>query len=139
MKEVILKRALTWEWVEAQIDIASEWVKKMPIRHVTGLPRGGLIPAVMISHRCNLKFIDNEAAKLLPTRMRRQVLVVDDIADSGETLLDLHDYDFLTLTLAYRFDSKYVPDKYCDFIEDKAWLVFPWESKDSDPVQDYLK
>ena len=71
--------------------------------------------------------------------MRRQVLVVDDIADSGETLLDLHDYDFLTLTLAYRFDSKYVPDKYCDFIEDKAWLVFTWESKDSDPVQDYLK
>jgi len=139
MKEVILKRELTWEWVEAQIDIASEWVKKVPIRYVTGLPRGGLIPAVILSHRGHLKFIDIEAAKLLPTRMRRQVLVVDDIVDSGETLLDLHDYDFLTLTLAYRFDSKYVPDKYCAVIEDKAWLVFPWERKDSDPVQDYLK
>jgi len=140
MKEVILKRALTWEWVEEQVDKVGMWLNcQEPVSFVTGLPRGGLIPAVLISHKYSIKYISLQKAKLLPERLRRRTLVVDDICDTGITFAEIDDYEFLTLALAYRNDSKYVPDKYCELIEDKRWLVFPWENKDSDSIQDYLK
>jgi hypoxanthine phosphoribosyltransferase len=140
MIQVTLKRELTWEWVEAQIEKVGMWLNcQEPIEFITGLPRGGLIPAVMISHKYGIKYIPIEQAKLLPQRSRHKTLVVDDIADTGITFAEIHDYDFLTLALAFRHNSKYVPDHYCELIEDARWQVFPWESKDSDSVQDYLK
>lgn len=140
MKEVVLKRALTWEWVEEQVEKIGMWVNcQEPITFVTGLPRGGLIPAVLISHKYNIKYISIQDAKALPERLRRKTLVVDDICDTGITFAEIHDYEFLTLALSFRHNSKYIPDKYCELIEDARWLVFPWENKDSDSVQDYLK
>jgi len=140
MKEVTIKELLTWEWVEKQVDKVGMWLNcQEPVSFVTGLPRGGLIPAVLISHKYSIKYISIEDAKLLPERLRRKTLVVDDICDTGITFAEIDDYEFLTLSLAYRVDSTYVPDKYCELIEDKRWLVFPWENKDSDSIQDYLK
>ena len=49
MIQVTLKRELTWEWVEAQIEKVGMWLNcQEPVEFITGLPRGGLIPAVMI-------------------------------------------------------------------------------------------
>lgn len=140
MKQVILKRELTWEWVESQIERMSTWINHQePIQYVTGLPRGGLIPAILISHKYGIKYIDLEKAKTLPAKTRRRTLLVDDISDTGISLRELHDYEFLTAALAFRTTSKYVPDHYCEVISDARWLVFPWENKDSDSIQDYLK
>ena len=140
MIEVTLKRALTWEWVEEQIEKVGMWINcQEPISFVTGLPRGGLIPAVLISHKYNIKYISIQDAKALPERLRRKTLVVDDICDTGITFAEIHDYDFLTLALAFRHNSKYVPDHYCEVVEDARWQVFPWENKESDSIQDYLK
>ena len=47
------------------------------IDSVMGLPRGGLIPAVMISHELGIPLVIN------PTK---NTLVVDDINDTGHTL-----------------------------------------------------
>jgi len=140
MREVIITRELTWEWVENQIDKIGLWLDcQEPLLYVTGLPRGGLIPAVLISHRYKIKFISFAEAKLLPTRLRHKTLVVDDICDTGITFAEIDAYEFLTLSLAFRHSSNYVPDKYCELIEDTRWLVFPWENKDSNSIQDYLK
>lgn len=140
MREVIITRDLTWEWVESQVDKIGMWLNcQEPIAYVTGLPRGGLIPAVLISHRYKINYISLADAKLLPTRLRHKTLVVDDICDTGITFAEIDAYEFLTLALAFRHNSKYIPDKYCELIDDARWLVFPWENKDSDYVQDYLK
>jgi len=140
MKRVVITRALTWEWVEEQVSKAAMWINcQEPIVFATGLPRGGLIPATLISYKYRIEYISIDNAKLLPLRLRRKTLVVDDICDTGVTFEQIKDYDFLTLALAYRENNRFVPDKYCELIEDKRWLVFPWENKDSDTIQDYLK
>ena len=47
------------------------------IDSVTGIARGGLIPAVMVSHKLDLPYVD---------AVGPNTLVIDDIADSGVTL-----------------------------------------------------
>lgn len=140
MKQVTIKRELTWEWVETQIAEMSMWINcQEPIQYVTGLARGGLIPAILISHKFGIKYIDLATAKTLPAKTRRKTLLVDDISDTGITFKELHDYEFLTVALAFRETSSYIPDHYCELLTDARWLVFPWENKDSDSIQDYLK
>ena len=70
---------LDWDEIDRLVDIlCKKIVTELPfIDSVTGLARGGLIPAVMISHRLNLPYV---------TQVSTNTLVVDDIADSGVTL-----------------------------------------------------
>jgi xanthine phosphoribosyltransferase len=63
----------------------------------------------------------------------KKVLVVDDIADSGDTLKavmkylenDFSDIDFSSATLFYKKTSIYKPDFWIN--ETKEWIEFFWE------------
>lgn len=62
------------------------------------------------------------------------VLVVDDIADSGETLEEVAgivaDQGFApvkTATLHKRYDTSFTPDFYVHDVETDAWIEYPWE------------
>lgn len=62
------------------------------------------------------------------------VLVVDDIADSGKTLERVvalvNDYDLApvkTATLHKRYSTTFSPDFYAHEVEDDAWIEYPWE------------
>jgi len=65
---------------------------------------------------------------------KRRVLVVDDIADSGETLLsvmeylekDFKDIEFRVATLFYKKSSLYEPHYWIN--EANAWIDFFWEA-----------
>lgn len=97
------------------------------ITSITGIKRGGLIPAVMISHKLNIPYVG---------RVNKDTLVVDDICDTGETLKK--SIALYTATLHYRPTARFIPDFYAKEVETE-WIVYPWERKDSDAVQDYLK
>ena len=97
------------------------------IKSVTGIERGGLIPAVMISHKLNIPYV---------TKINKDTLVVDDICDSGETLKNI--VAGYTATLHYKPTASYTPDFYAKEVGPE-WIIYPWERKDSEPVQDYLK
>lgn len=134
------KKFYDWEWVDEQINKIGEKLEAFEIpQFVTGVPRGGLIPAVLISHKFNIPFIGLEAAKTLPGELKKKILVVDDIADSGNTLEQIRRHNFKTATLARRYSSKYTPDLSGTEIRDDHWLVFPWENISSKPIQDYLE
>ena len=92
----------------------------------------------MMSHGFGIKYISYSSAKLLPADLRAKTLVVDDIADTGHTLEEASKLDFITSTLAMRAGSKTSPRLYGKLITDDRWLVFPWETLDSIPMQDYL-
>lgn len=111
---------------------------KTNIEYVTGVPRGGLIPAVMLSHYMNKKFKSYNEVIEMTNNIRQKVLVVDDISDSGETLYKAETFGFQTATLTVRHSTIFIPDFYGERIEDDRWLVFPWEREDSKTVQDYL-
>ena len=129
---------LSWKWVDQQINEIGDRLENVELEFVSGVPRGGLIPAVMMSHVFNIKYISYSSAKLLPKELRQKTLVVDDIADTGVTLKEASSLNFILATLCMRVGSKTHPRFYGELITDNTWLVFPWESIDSIPVQDYL-
>ena len=97
------------------------------IKSITGIQRGGLIPAVMISHKLNIPYVD---------RINKDTLVVDDICDTGETLKNT--IGMYTATLHYKPTAIFTPDFYSKEVGTE-WIVYPWERSDSETIQDYLK
>ena len=132
------KYFLSWKWVDEQLNNIGDRLEGVEVEFVSGIPRGGLIPAVMMSHAFGFKYISYTSAKLLPTELRKKTLVIDDIADTGHTLKEALELKFITSTLAMRVGSVATPRLYGELITDQRWLVFPWETLDSIPVQDYL-
>jgi hypoxanthine phosphoribosyltransferase len=122
---------ISWEDIDYLTDILCEKIiTDLPnIDSVFGLTRGGLIPAVIISHKLNLPWSE----VMLPN-----TLVIDDIADTGHTLINI--IGCYTATLHYKpHTSKFKPDIYAQLYEDNEWVIYPWEKKDSKPIADYLK
>jgi hypoxanthine phosphoribosyltransferase len=97
------------------------------IKSITGIQRGGLIPAVMISHKLHIPFV---------SRINKDTLVVDDICDTGETLKNT--IGMYTATLHYKPTAIFTPDFYSKEVGTE-WIVYPWERSDSESIQDYLK
>lgn len=129
---------LSWKWVDDQLNTIGDKLEGIELEFVAGIPRGGLIPAVMLSYAFGIKYISYSSAKLLPKDIRQKVLVVDDIADTGHTLKEAVELGFITSTLSIRSGTKTLPMYYGEHILDDRWLVFPWEKLDSVPMQDYL-
>ena len=133
------KKFYTWNWVNDQIDKIGEQLEGLEKpQFITGVPRGGLIPAVLMSHKFDIPFIGLEAAKTLPGDLKKKILVIDDIADSGNTLAQIQRHNFKTATLARRYSSSFSPLFVGEDISDDHWLVFPWENISSKTIQDYL-
>ena len=126
---------LSWDEIDTLVNTLFNWVKEEQpqIDSVMGLPRGGLIPAVMLSHKLDIPLVFEPTIK---------TLIVDDISDSGKTFLDmLEEYPFNAFAaLHYKpHTSRIIPTCYGNEFHSDAWLVYPWEQKESDTIQDYLK
>lgn len=133
------KKLYDWNWIEEQIDKIGEKLEAFEKpQFITGVPRGGLIPAVLMSHKFDIPYIGLEAAKTLPGDLKKKILVIDDIADSGNTLAQIQRHNFRTATLARRYSSSFTPTITGTDILDDHWLIFPWEQKSSKAIQDYL-
>lgn len=107
---------VTWEQVEDFIDKLAQSLDPN-ITGIYGIPRGGLIFAVMLSHKIN---------KPLLAAPCKGCLVIDDIADTGKTLQHYDDEGYYIATMFYHRQSLVVPDYYMHKKEDK-WIVYPWE------------
>lgn len=121
-------RIIRLTWPDIALGVANAVTKihndgKM-LNGVYGIPRGGCCIAVLFSHLLNIEYL---------TEPRSGCLIVDDISDTGNTLLQYKDYQCTTFTAVAKEVSKMVPD-YCGMFipkEDKhtdAWVAFPWES-----------
>jgi len=121
---------LTWEQVDTLVTILKHKVlDKLPeIDSVTGIARGGLIPAVMLSHKLGVPYTQ---------AVGPNTLVVDDICDSGVTLKDAP--GVYTATLHYKSSAISKPNVYASLLlNENQWLVYPWENEDSNTIQGYL-
>jgi len=125
---------LTWEDVYELLDNLHEQTKDS-IRFVTGIPRGGIILAVLYSHRFNIPYME------FMSNHYTDMLILDDIADTGDTFIDLSDMYPKPKkgVLHYKSSSKFKPHFFAKEIsDDYGWIVYPWEREDSKPIQDYL-
>ena len=123
-----MKMYVSWNMVDEFIDIIKMKYKDHKFTGVYGLPRGGLIFAVILSHRLGVPML------MAPVK---GCLIVDDICDSGESLLhyrknssgeDIEGW-YTIVTMFYKENKLgIVPDYY--MIEKKNdWIVFPWEER----------
>ena len=121
---------LTWEEVDNLVDVLAQKVlDELPeIGSVMGIARGGLIPAVMLSHKLGIPYTE---------LIDPNTLVVDDICDSGVTIKEAP--GVYTATLHYKKSAIVEPNIYASLLlNERQWLVYPWENEDSKAIQDYL-
>lgn len=125
----MIKEYVSWDDVENYVNKVIDFYDNSQLTGVYGLPRGGLILAVMISHRLHIPML------MAPVE---NCLIVDDICDSGESLLhyqmnssSLAKPLYHISTMMYRRGAKIVPEMFGMYKEDD-WIVFPWEEKKED-------
>ncbi len=147
------QRNVSWREVERLVDsIASRINKKYNV--IIGINRGGLVPSVLLSQVTKIRhgvttiesYLGNKRAKkskvsyhvsmignLEPTS---RILLVDDIADSGHSLIEVvgilkklgcQESRIDTATLHYKAQSKFKPTFYGKKVPDYDWLNYPWE------------
>ncbi len=124
---------------------------------LVGISRGGLIPAVRLSHLLNdlsmkvvhVQFYENinetmdepEIFGSYIQELEGNVLIVDDVADTGKTLKVVLDHisdkvedEWKICTVAYKSTSSIEPDYYV--YETDKWIVFPWEEAPVEKKED---
>jgi len=115
---------------------------------IVGLTRGGLMPAVILSHTLNIPMVavqysskigngDKAHLNVLPELNAHSILLVDDICDSGETLNEVtshykHEgYDVSSAVIYYKDLGEkiiYEPDVWAIKISQNfGWVTFDWE------------
>jgi hypoxanthine phosphoribosyltransferase len=137
------KRIITYKEYGKLLDKLVETISKSDcikdIKNVLGIYRGGLPIAVHLSHYFDWDFIEDHHFNISTDSFIGNLIVVDDIADTGKTLNDLNiHYNFSgqhhiwpSATLFYKKRSIYKPTFYVE--ETDKWIVFPWERLDEVP------
>ena len=164
MSEIELE-ALSWEQIYEMLLNLADKIKRDDFKPdiLVGICRGGWPPARVLSdllenpQLANIKVefyagISETKSEPIITQpvsvsvMGKKVLVVDDVADTGESLYlvkrhidEMGATEVKVATIYYKPWSKLVPDYY----EKKAseWVVFPWERKETvtSLIKKYLK
>ena len=133
MKKIYLK----WKDIDKATDnLAKQIIKsKLEISAIYGCPRGGLIPAVILSHKLGVPFLKEDDGETL---VDENTLIIDDICDTGETLSQYSEFpSVLTATIHYKPTAMFKPDFYWNTVTEDEWIVYPWEQKDSQTIPDY--
>jgi len=102
------------------------------ISGIYGVPRGGLIIATLLSHKHNVPLITNPSAVFNDKR----ILVVDDIADSGKTLVEFKEVGLKIACLHINPGTMIMPDYYLRTNEG-MWIGYPYEME-GDTVPQYM-
>ncbi|RPG28988.1 MAG: hypothetical protein CBB72_016330 [Muricauda sp. TMED12] len=106
-----------------------------------GITRGGLLPAVHLSHALSIpmiplhwttrdnphKEINNDILKAI--KDKKTVVFVDDINDTGKTFSEISEKygGGLYVSLVEKCTSKFNSDATSLRFDDDRWIVFPWE------------
>jgi len=114
------KILLSWDDISEAVDKLCSWIKPeiSNISSIHGVSRGGLIPAVMISHKLNIPYVSSPI---------KNTISIDDICNSGVTLRDYS--STWKGVLYYKTETScFCPNVWgVEYNKDKI-LVFPWES-----------
>jgi len=136
MEQNFRKRFIGWRDVEDAVERLSINItnSNIEIAAVGGLPRGGLIPAVMLSHKMNIPFVSQANI----AGVTGNILIVDDICDSGKTLKRFkYEENVYTATLHYKTSAEYEPHFWWRLAQLNEWINYPWEREDSKTIADY--
>lgn len=152
---------LTWEDVQRLAEKTADKIRKDGYKAdiMIAVSRGGFDPARIISDQLNIRklaslqiiYYSSVGEKrdkpeiLFPLNAQIEglkVLVVDDVSDSGHSLIAVKKYieqqkvaEIKIATLHHKPWSEYEPDYYAEEVD--KWILYPWEPNES--VQDLVK
>lgn len=117
------KRIMNWESFSTAAEFLLPKINKKQFTCIYGQPRGGLILAVILSHKLGLPL------SLTPYP---SMLWCDDIVDSGNTYLKMKQKfpkAIYCSLLAKKFQNEVLHA--FDYSDKNEWIIFPWETKES--------
>jgi len=144
-------RKYSWKQFDLDVDLlAKEVSTSIKPKSILAISRGGLPLGIKLSNLLDLplsiicarsyfgnahKHARTEAkiVGMIKNNMCEPILVVDDIADTGITLLRVcqnlkrrHGFsDIHSAVLFYKRESEFIPNYYARMTN--AWIEFPWE------------
>jgi hypoxanthine phosphoribosyltransferase len=114
------KEFVRWDDVQKYIEVLAHKLDSMHLSGVYGIPRGGCVLAVMLSYKLGIPLL------MAPLK---NCVVIDDIADTGKTLLHYKEKnDYYITTMFYHKQSLVVPDFWYAEKKDN-WIIYPWEGE----------
>lgn len=141
---------LSWQNIE---DFCYDIISKMDKdnyrpQSIIGLLRGGVVPARIFSdffdilldfYALDVKLYNGIGIRSEEATIRpffgdvdgKNVLIVDDIWDSGKTMEAVLNYlrgeEIKTATLCWKETANGRPDYYSRIVKENEWIVYPWE------------
>lgn len=146
---------LTWDDVQRLSEKVSDLIKDSGYKPdlMIAISRGGFDPARIMSDQLNIRKLASlqiiyytgmntrmDAPEVLfPLNAQIEglkVLVVDDVSDSGNSLIVVKKYveekgasEVRLATLHHKPWSKFMPDFYAEEVD--KWIIYPWEPRES--------
>ncbi len=120
------KEIYTWQEFAEDVEKIVQLIKESgrEFKNIYGPPRGGLVLGVCLSHRLETPHLKVPLI-IYKEEITENTLIVDDIADTGFTLLPWSYVNFI-VTLFYHKQSVFVPKIWLREKHDK-YIRFPWE------------
>ena len=152
---------MTWDDVQLAAEKTADMIKEDGFEAdiMIAVSRGGFDPARIISDQLNIRKLASlqiiyysrvgekrdKPEVLYPLNAQvkgLKVLVVDDVSDSGHSLMTVKNYveslgaaEVKIATLHYKPWSEFKPDYYAEEVD--KWILYPWEPNES--IQDLVE
>jgi len=141
---------MNWETVSTYCERLTGQIKEFRPEVIVAISRGGLVPARLLADSLDVRVIEvlgiafhktmtgssgfPQIAQDIAVEVRgRRVLVVDDVADIGRSLVVAKDHlmrkgasEVKTAAIHYKTNPMSRPDYYAATAD--AWVVYPWET-----------
>ncbi len=153
----------SWEDVEELCKAVAEKIKRSGFSPdvVIAIARGGWVPARLLCDYLDIRELysvktehwgvvatrDGKAKLTQPLNADvsgKRVLIVDDVADTGETIKLVKEHvesfspeEVKIAVVDYKKTSKFIPDFYAAEMEEWRWIVYPWSLRED--VRDLVK
>lgn len=114
---------ISWEETEKLVKALAKKIDKDKIENIYGVPRGGLVVAVILSHLLKKPLVQQIE------RTFKKTLFVDDLTDTGLTLGHIEKVlgrQIISATLFHNRKSTYEPTYYVK-TKPSEWIEFVWE------------
>jgi hypoxanthine phosphoribosyltransferase len=130
---------IDWGAIENGVNFIVNKIKKSnwEYDYIYAIPRGGLVLGTLLSYKLNVPLLTTLEDF---NKTSGSILVVDDILDSGKTMLNnisnINNKQIDVFSFVYKTLTSNIIPKYCFIIPDfekpieeynRLWYKFPWE------------
>ena len=138
-----IKSIITYEEFGRMMNQLVDHLKTVPNKfdYIYGPPKGAWPIITHLANHLKIECLSSEGFCETLDKEIKNYLIADDIVDKGQTLGNIHGYEFENkycprpyyVSLFYKPQSTFKPDYYVKKIPNEIWVVFPWERYDEEP------